>query len=302
VPQARRRAAIRADVTAEEAGMQVETGTSTVLARIVEGVGTIELNRPERRNALHREMYDAIPRLIEQYNASDEIGCILLTARGSAFCAGGDVRDGASNARRDNATQTGDDFVDAAQILAHSARMTVMFRESPKVSLAALPGPAVGAGIGLALSTDLRIVAESVQLIGGWTALAFSGDFAGPWLLTRMLGPSRALEFLIGGESIDATKGQQLGLFNRVVADRDIEGAAMAWARQIAAGPRAAYALVKENVRDAQVLELRDALPIESARMIASSQTEEHREAVRRWIENAALKKQASSGSRETLA
>ena len=282
--------------------MQVETGTSTVAARIVDGVGTLELNRPERRNALHQEMYDAIPRLIEQYNASDQIGCILLTARGNAFCAGGDVREGASNARRDNAALTNDDYVDAAQILAHSARMTVMFRESPKVSLAALPGPAVGAGIGLALSTDLRIVAESVQLICGWAALAFSGDFGGPWLLTRMLGPARALEFLIGGESIDATEGQQLGLFNRVVPDGDIEGASMTWAQQIAAGPRAAYALMKENVRDAQFLELRDALPIESARMVASSQTKEHREAVRRWIAKAALKKPASNGPRETPA
>jgi 2-(1,2-epoxy-1,2-dihydrophenyl)acetyl-CoA isomerase len=256
-------------------GREVGTGTETVLGRVTDGVGVIELNRPERRNALHPDMYDAIPRLIETYDADDEVGCVLVTAVGSAFCAGGDVREGTG--RRGN-----DDHEAAA--LTHLARMVVMLRESPKISIAALPGPAVGAGIGLALAADLRIATASATLIGGWSRLAFSGDFGGPWALTRMLGPARALEFLIGAEPIDAAAGERLGLFNRVVPDGELPTAALAWAREIAAGPRGAHALIKQNVRDAQTMDLREALPRESERMVRSGRSREHRDAVRRWI------------------
>jgi 2-(1,2-epoxy-1,2-dihydrophenyl)acetyl-CoA isomerase len=256
-------------------GRDVGTGTETVLGRVVDGVGVIELNRPERRNALHPDMYDAIPRLIEAYDRDDEVGCVLVTAVGSAFCAGGDIRKGTGR-------RSGDD--DAGAALTHLARMVVMLRESPKISIAALPGPAVGAGIGLALAADLRIAAASATLVGGWSRLALSGDFGGPWALARALGPARALEFLIGGEPIDAVAAERLGLFNRVVPDGELGDAALGWAREIAAGPCGAYALIKENVRDAQMLDLRAALPRESERMARSSRSPEHRDAVRRWM------------------
>jgi 2-(1,2-epoxy-1,2-dihydrophenyl)acetyl-CoA isomerase len=264
----------RVEPTEPAASRRVDSGTETVLGRIEDGVGVIELNRPERRNALHPDMYDAIPRLIEAYDADDEVGCVLVTAAGTAFCAGGDVRLGTGR----------DGGGDAAAGLTRLARMVVLLRESPKISIAALPGPAVGAGLGLALAADLRIAAASAKLVGGWSRLAFSGDFGGTWSLTRMLGPARALEFLIGSEPLGARDAERLGLFNRVVPDGDLTAAARAWAAQVAAGPRGALALMKENVRDAQVMELREALPRESERMVRSGRSAEHREAVRRWL------------------
>ena len=272
----------------------VPSGTDHVLGRIADGVGVIELNRPERRNALHPDMYDAIPRLIEAFDADDEVGCVLLTAAGPAFCAGGDVREGTGRPRRGPRPSGGEGGGDGADddagvaeeaaALTHLARMVVMLRESPMISIAALPGPAVGAGIGLALAADLRIAASSATLVGGWSRLAFSGDFGGPWALSRMLGPSRALEFLIGTDPIDAEEAHRLGLVNRVVPDAELRGAAMAWARRVAAGPRGAHALIKQNVREAQELDLREALPRESERMVRSGRSREHRDAVRRWI------------------
>jgi 2-(1,2-epoxy-1,2-dihydrophenyl)acetyl-CoA isomerase len=257
---------------------KVDSGTGTVEAEITDGVGLIVLNRPERRNALHPDMYDAIPRLIERFDAATEVGCILLTGAGSAFCAGGDVRGGAERRPREGGSQDGD------QDPGHFARMVLMLRDSPKISIAALPGPAVGAGVGLALAADLRIAARSARLIGGWGRLAFSGDFGGTWFLTRMLGHARALEFLLGDTPIDADAAAGLGLFNRVVPDANLPVAALAWAKEIAAGPREAFGLMKENVRDAQRLDLDRALPLESARMARSAQTDEHRRAVKRWL------------------
>src|SRR5260370_42193121 len=80
--------------------MQVDTGTELVLAEVRDGVGTITLNRPERRNALHPDMYAAMPPLIERFDADEDVGCILLTAAGPAFCAGGDVREGGEGRAR----------------------------------------------------------------------------------------------------------------------------------------------------------------------------------------------------------
>jgi 2-(1,2-epoxy-1,2-dihydrophenyl)acetyl-CoA isomerase len=102
-----------------------------------------------------------------------------------------------------------------------------------------------------------------------------------------MLGPGRALEVLVDNRPIDAEEGLRLGVFNRVVADDVLRDEALSWAASIAAGPRNAYRFMKENVRDAQQLSLRDALPLEADRMRASGQTEEHRQAVKRWLEEA---------------
>jgi 2-(1,2-epoxy-1,2-dihydrophenyl)acetyl-CoA isomerase len=106
-----------------------------------------------------------------------------------------------------------------------------------------------------------------------------------------MLGPGRALATLIDNTPITAAEAERLGVFNRVVPDDQLRAQALAWASTIAAGPQAAYRFMKENVRDAQQLPLRDALPRESDRMRASGQTEDHRQAVKRWLQQARAKK-----------
>lgn len=259
--------------------MEVETGTETVRAEVRDGVGVITLDRPERRNALHPEMYEAVPALVERFDGDDNIGCILLTAAGTAFCAGGDVRSGG---RRDGERRA----------LADDARMVVAVYESPKISIAALPGPAVGAGIGIALCTDLRIAAASARLVPGWGRLGLSGDFGGPWFLARLLGPARALELLVTGSELDAASALALGLFNRVVPDDDLPDAAFAWARTIAAGPSTAYRLMKENVRHASDMKLGEALVAEATRMVEATQTEDHRRLVRAWLAAANAKRE----------
>ena len=82
---------------------EIDTGTDTVLGEVRDRVGVITLNRPERRNALHPDMYDAVPRLLERFFDDDDVGCVLVTAAGNAFCAGGDVRDGRRRRERSDA-------------------------------------------------------------------------------------------------------------------------------------------------------------------------------------------------------
>jgi 2-(1,2-epoxy-1,2-dihydrophenyl)acetyl-CoA isomerase len=267
----------------------IDTGTATVLAEVVDGVGVITLHRPQRRNALHPEMYEAVPRLLEDFAADDAIGCVLFTGAGTAFCAGGDVRDGGSA----KAVPPGDRDAQVSArsaVLAGNAAMVTLLHTIPKVTIAALPGAAVGAGMSIALSTDLRIGGRSARLIPGWAKLAFSGDFGGAWFLTRLVGPAKALELLLADAPIDADTALRLGLFNRVVDDADLRSAALRWAADIAAGPSFAFAGMKANVIDAQYLSLEHALPRESDRMVRSGMTDEHRDAVRAWLAAAAAK------------
>lgn len=258
-----------------------------VTATVESGVGLITLARPERRNALHVEMYDAVPDVLDQFADDDAVGCILITGAGSAFCAGGDVRDG--KARRDSDAPL-PSVEERTRILTHHARMARMLHESPKITMAALPGGAVGAGFSLALSTDLRVAAAQAKLIPGWGDLAFSGDFGGAWFLARLVGPSRALEILLSGAPIAAAHAHDLGLVNAVVEDVDLLAEATAWARRIAAGPRLAWGRMKQNIHDSD-LSLEQYLPRESERMVLSGTTEEHKEAVRRWMAAARAKK-----------
>lgn len=267
----------------------IDTGTETVLAEVVDRVGVITLHRPQRRNALHPEMYEAVPRLLQGFADDDTIGCVVFTGAGTAFCAGGDVRDGGSA----KAVPAGDPELqvsERAAVLAGNAAMVRLLHAMPKVTIAALPGAAVGAGMSIALSADLRIGSRSARLIPGWAKLGFSGDFGGAWFLTRLVGPAKALELLVADVPIDADTALRMGLFNRVVDDADLRPAALAWAAEIAAGPSLAYAGVKANIEDAQYLSLADALPRESERMVRSGMTDEHRDAVKAWLAAAAAK------------
>ncbi|MCU4186866.1 enoyl-CoA hydratase/isomerase family protein [Acidiferrimicrobium sp. IK] len=259
----------------------IDTGTDFLTAEIgADGVGVITFNRPERRNALNPAMYPGIHAALDAFAADSDVGCVMLTGAGSAFCAGGDVRDGSAqrSARRPSYEERVDQL---------SAWTSVVPRLAahPQIVLAALPGPAVGAGMALALACDLRIAARSATLVPGWGKLALAGDFGGPWFLTRLLGPARALEWLVDGRSMPAEEALGAGLLNRISGDADLAADARSWAADIAAGPTLTWRYVKANVSNATRLDLADALPLEIANMVRSSSTHQHGEAVRAWAE-----------------
>jgi 2-(1,2-epoxy-1,2-dihydrophenyl)acetyl-CoA isomerase len=254
------------------------TGTDVVTIARHGRVAVITLDRPDRRNALHPEMRDPITRALEEFATRDDVGCVVLTGAGTAFCAGGDVKGDVV----ERARLAPDARVSA---LLADAQLSRLLHEHPKLTVAAINGPAVGAGMSLALACDLRIAAESARLRTGWARLAFSGDFGAAWFLTRLVGPSRALDLLVSDATLDAREAHALGLVNRVATDAEFATAWMAWAQDLAAGPTSAITGMKANVHDALRLSLADALPRETERMVASGGTDDHREAVRAWRE-----------------
>lgn len=244
-------------------------------------VGVLTLNRPDRRNALHADMYPAIKAALADWAGDPGVGAIVLTGAGSSFCAGGDVRDPRPCAA-DGRRPTHDERVAG---LVRDGETAAVLHQHPKLTIAAVNGPAVGAGMSLALACDLRIASTSARLVTGWARLAFPGDFGGAWFLTRLVGPAKALELLASNGSVSAEEAHGLGLVNRVVDDVEFPDAWADWAAEFAAGPIEAIVAMKRNVADAQRLGLRDSMAREADRMVRSAGTLDHKEAVKAWLE-----------------
>jgi enoyl-CoA hydratase/carnithine racemase len=259
----------------------IDTGTGEILCRVEDRVGVVTLNRPDARNALTLEMKQALAHWIPALGADPEVGCVLLTGAGSAFCAGGDTKRMARDGKLPSPAER------TAQ-LRWEHGIPLALHTLPKPTLAALPGPAAGAGFALALACDLRIAAESTFVTTAYARLGLSGDYGTSWFLTRLVGPAKAREILFTAERLDARDCERLGLVNRVVADGALESSALAWAQQIAAGPPIALAYMKDNLNRALTEPLASVLDVEAERMVAGAQTEDYLEAVAAFAEKRA--------------
>ena len=241
-----------------EGRIEVDTGTGELLCEIRDRVAIITLNRPEARNALSDHLTPALRRMIRQYGDDPNVGALLVTGAGTAFCAGGDVK--GMGAHRDQ-------------------------KKVRKPTIAALPGPAAGAGLALALACDIRIAAESAIMATGYARIGLTGDYGIAWLLTRLVGTSRARELMFLSERIDARRCETLGLVNRVVPDTELRETAFALAKSLAGGPSIALARIKDNLDHAVNSDFLVSMDLEAENMVRSSRTTDHKEAVRAFID-----------------
>jgi 2-(1,2-epoxy-1,2-dihydrophenyl)acetyl-CoA isomerase len=260
----------------------IDTGTTDLLARQDGGVLTLTLNRPEARNALSGDMLSALGQQLARAELDPSVRCIVVTGAGKGFCAGGDVK-GMASRNTGGEPQSLDDRLQGQRV-SQKATSGKLFKMA-KPTIAALPGAAAGAGLGLALACDLRIAAESAFVTTAYARLGLSGDYGASWFLTRLVGPARARELFFLGERIDARTCERIGLVNRVVPDAALAEEAFAWARRIAAGPPIALRMMKDNLNRALVHELAECLELEAARMVESAQTDDYLEAVRAFAE-----------------
>ena len=264
----------------------IDTGTDELLCEVRERVAVLTLNRPQARNSLSDQLSPALREMIRHCADDAQVGAVMITGAGAAFCAGGDVKGmgSASNpAKRDWTTAQR-----VADLQDRQRRLTGALVALRKPTLAALPGPAAGAGLSIALACDLRIAAQSAFVATGYLKVGLSGDYGITWLLTQLVGRGRASELMLLGEKIDAQRCLSLGLFNRVVPDDQLRVEAFALARQLAQGPGLAKALIKDNLDDAATLPFHAALDNEAERLIRASLDPDHAEAVRAFVEKRA--------------
>jgi enoyl-CoA hydratase/carnithine racemase len=259
----------------------IDTGTGQLLCSIRQGVAILTLNRPEARNALSTELSPALGRTIAVCDADESVRALLITGAGTAFCAGGDVK---NMGDRRAATSASPDERFRIMRQRHQAIAGRLYA-TRKPTVAALPGPAAGAGLAIALACDIRVAAASAFVSTGYVGVGLSGDYGIAWLLAQTVGPSRARELLLMNQRVPAARAAELGIVHRVVADEALREEAFALARSLAEGPSVAYRYIKDNLDEAVELSYPAAIDREAERMLRAQGTEDHKEAVRAFVE-----------------
>jgi 2-(1,2-epoxy-1,2-dihydrophenyl)acetyl-CoA isomerase len=263
----------------------LDTGTGDLRAEVDDGVAVITMNRPDRRNALSVAMMSALGAVLAQVETDDAVGSVVLTGAGGAFCAGGDVKSMAASADR-----SGDGDGRSLDAVIHRQRLSQRATSGrlwsmPKPTIAAIGGPAAGAGLSLALACDLRYAVPGAVLTTAFARVAFAGDYGGTWFLTRLVGSGKAKELYYFSERLSAEDAERLGIVNAVFPAADFEREVMARARRLAEGPSIAYRYMKENLNRAVTGELGDCMDLEVTHHLHTALTEDHREATRAFVD-----------------
>ncbi len=264
----------------------LETGTEDLRAEIDDGVAVITMNRPARRNAFSEAMISALGAVLAQLETDEAVGSVVLTGAGGAFCAGGDVK-GMAARPADGTGGRARRSLDAAihrQRLSQRATSGRLW-SMPKPTIAAIGGPAAGAGLSLALACDLRYAVPGAVLTTAFAKVAFAGDFGGTWFLTQLVGSSRAKELYYFSERLTAEDAERLGIVNGIFPSADFEREVMARARRLAEGPTIAYRYMKENLNRAVTGELGDCMDLEVTHHVHTALTEDHREATQAFVD-----------------
>ena len=261
----------------------IETGTNDLLATKENNVGVLTLNRPEVRNAMSAEMNMALQEMLVQFETDPEIRCVVLTGSGKGFCAGGDVKGMASSGDGTVGTNTIDQAIHRQRV--HQRATSGKLFKMPKPTLASLPGAAAGAGLSYALACDLRIMSSNAILTTAFARVGFSGDYGGSYFMTQLIGSAKARELYYLSDRVNSEEALNLGLTNWVCKAEELEEKTMEIALRLANGPGVAYRYMKENLNRAMSGEVDDCLDLEATHHIHCGQTEDHRNAVKAFVE-----------------
>jgi 2-(1,2-epoxy-1,2-dihydrophenyl)acetyl-CoA isomerase len=243
----------------------------TLLFDATDRIATVTFNRPEVLNATNDTFYRELSGLIRDLANDESIGCVILTGAGRGFCAGADVKamnpDMKLLARRKR----------HRWILANVLRPLVMLE---KPVIAAVNGPAVGAGFNMALAADILIASEAAYFSQVFVRLGLVPDLGGFHLLTRVVGLNKAKELCFTAKRITAEEARALGIANRVVPADQLLTEARKLAAEIAAGPPTALAMIKTLLNLSSNSTLEQMLEYESYAQTLAYTTPEHREGV----------------------
>ena len=261
---------------------QIDTGTDELLCEVRERVATVTLNRPHKKNSLSNDLTPALREILLTLEDSQDVGCVMLTGTGDAFCSGGDVS-GMGGGSNEGPRKNIDERV--AELIRKQEALSLRLYELSKPTIAALPGPAAGAGLSIALACDLRIACPSAFIMTAFINIGLSGDYGSSWFLNRLLGQSKAKELMFFSERVYAEDAERLGLVNAVFPEETFREDAFAYAHKLANGPSMALSRMKRNIHRGADQGLRESLALEAEHMVASFQTEDAKEAIRAFAE-----------------
>jgi 2-(1,2-epoxy-1,2-dihydrophenyl)acetyl-CoA isomerase len=249
----------------------------TIRYGVHDGVATIELARPDKRNAINAQMFNELGDAAERAAGDPGIRAVLVKAQGPVFCSGIDVTllgqlSGTRGARFRS-------FVRTAQ------RPYQLLAQMDKPSVAAIQGPAVGAGFQLALACDLRVASEDARFAMLEVRFGLVPDLGGSHRLARQIGPARAKELIWTGRAVEADEAERIGLVNRVVAAGALDKEADVLVGEVVASPPIPVSLTKALIGRAAETSLETALERDAHAQATCIDSEDHREAVAAYLE-----------------
>lgn len=248
----------------------------TPLYHVENGVAAITLNRPETLNSFTPDFVHEIEETVIRADTDDEVRALLLTGEGRGFTSGGNLQElAAMNLDRKRAIYDVDSTADMVRLLYNVKKPVI----------AAVNGPAFGAGIALAMACDLLIASEKAQFGFSFTGLGFCPDSGTTWFLTQRVGYYKACEILFSAKTLGAEEMLSLGLVNMVVPHDELIPTALKTAERIARGPALALMLQKRVLRNAVTTTFEQNRDYEAISQIFASQTDDCREGLTAALE-----------------
>jgi enoyl-CoA hydratase/carnithine racemase len=241
-------------------------------------VGWIRINRPDRLNSFSGTMRNDLDRALEQHEQDVEVRCVVITGVGRAFSTGGDVTFMKELIEKDDVASFEALVRAGAQVVQRIAGMS-------KPVIAAVNGPAAGAGACLALACDLRVASETATIGFGFLRVGLHPDWGGSYFLPRLVGTARAAEFVLTGEMINAERAERLGIFNRVVPSGQLEANVRMLAGQIAAAPQRIVQDVKRTLQTTLQSDLPGVLELETTAQLRAFRSADFREGIESFLE-----------------
>jgi len=255
--------------------MTTDLAAPPVLETRDRAVLTLTLNRPQRLNAITDDLLDSLTGSLSAAEEDGSIRAIVLTGAGRAFCSGQDLK---------AAAEEGGSVDIRAKLRDHYGPAIRALRTVSKPVVAAINGPAAGAGFSLALAADLRIAAESATFVQAFVRIGLIPDASSTYLLPRVIGPARAAEMMLLGDTVDAERAAEIGLVSRVLPDAELLTQAHELAARLAAGPRS-IGYIKEALRLSPDNDFDVQLQVEERLQEESTKTADFFEGVAAFIE-----------------
>lgn len=248
-----------------------------VLYEVKGHIALITLNRPEAKNAFSPEMIRLWREYLEEAKEDDKVRVIVVTGKGDTFCSGGDIRDMAEGKLKS---------WDMKRFLWDGVhRIVLTLEDLDKPVIAAINGAAMGAGMDMAIMCDLRVCSDKAKLAESYIMMGLIPGDGGAYFLPRLVGVSKALELLFTGEIISPEEALKLGIVNRVVSHDKLMEETIKLAEKIAEKPPLAIRMMKRAVYQGQMNTLRAHLDYISSQLSLLSETEDHIEAARSFLE-----------------
>jgi len=243
-----------------------------------DGIVTVTLNRPHRKNAVPPDMWDELADTFRGIASHRADRVVVLTGANGEFCSGADLADADAEPY---------DSIDTHMLstMRRVGAACVAIAEVPKPTIAKVSGVAVGAGMNMALACDLVVTDRTARFAEIFAKRGLSVDFGGSWFLPRRVGLHRAKELALFGDLIDAAEAERIGLVNRVVDDDRLDGFVAEWAAKLAAGPPIALAQTKRLLNESFESTLPQALEREGTAQSVNSTTADTKEAIAAFLE-----------------